>query len=186
METAYERVKGKKPTVLGVEFGEKVLYKVHTHDKMEKISPRLEFYIFVGVRRTSGEVWIATRDKLQCARSIRRIPVEQRWGDDCLSWVQGVPWNLYKDAPDADGDLPEGIILVEPRDVASGSGDRVIVVETKSKPPREFQIRLEDAKKHGYTSWCGGCSSWFRGLARQPHTEACREDSGSSSRKMPE
>ena len=22
---------------------------------------------------------------------------------------------------------------------------------------------------------CGGCSSWFRGLARQPHTEACRE-----------
>ncbi len=22
---------------------------------------------------------------------------------------------------------------------------------------------------------CGGCSSWFRGLARQPHSEGCRE-----------
>ena len=31
-----------------------------------------------------------------------------------------------------------------------------------------------DAGKHGYTRGCGGCSSWHRGLARQPHTEECR------------
>ncbi len=36
----YERIKGKRPTVLGLEFGEKVLYKVKPKDKMEKINAR--------------------------------------------------------------------------------------------------------------------------------------------------
>ena len=37
---AYERVKGKRPTVLGVEFGEKVLFKKHLNAKLEKINAR--------------------------------------------------------------------------------------------------------------------------------------------------
>ena len=44
----YERVKGKKPTVLGVEFGEKILYKVKRGAKLEKIRARWEYGIFVG------------------------------------------------------------------------------------------------------------------------------------------
>ena len=40
--------------------------------------------------------------------------------------------------------------------------------------PREFQIRHEDAERHGYTRGCPGCTSWFRGLGRQPHNEGCR------------
>ena len=32
----------------------------------------------------------------------------------------------------------------------------------------------EDAERHGYTRGCGGCSSWSRGLGRQPHNEECR------------
>ena len=79
---------------------------------------------------------------------------------------------------DAYGDLPEG---VPARDIPEGqkaSGPR-IVIETKNKAPRDFYIKKEDAEKHGYTRGCGGCSSWFKGLARQPHTENCRErDSG--------
>ena len=54
------------------------------------------------------------------------------------------------------------------------SGDRVVIVRTREKVPRDFHIRKEDAEKHGYTRGCGGCSSWFRGLARQPRSEACR------------
>ena len=48
-------------------------------------------------------------------------------------------------------------------------------VRMKEARPREFQIRKEDAEKHGYARGCGGCSSWFRGLGRQPHTSGCRE-----------
>ena len=41
--------------------------------------------------------------------------------------------------------------------------------------PREFYIKKEDLEEHGYTRGCGGCSSVFRGLARQPHNDVCRE-----------
>ena len=62
-------------------------------------------------------------------------------------------------------EIPEGI---------KDSGPR-IVIETKNKAPRDLYIKKEFAEKHGYTRGCGGCSSWFKGLARQPHTEACRQ-----------
>ena len=78
-KTAYERSKGKKATVLGIEFGEKLLYKVKPKDKNEKINPRWEYGIFVGVRRRSGELWIAIKDHVFAVRSVRRIPIESRW-----------------------------------------------------------------------------------------------------------
>ena len=46
----YERIKGKKPTILGLEFGEKVLYKIKLSNRMEKINSRWDEGIFVGVR----------------------------------------------------------------------------------------------------------------------------------------
>ena len=48
-------------------------------------------------------------------------------------------------------------------------------IETRSRAPRDFYIKKTDAERHGYTRGCAGCSSWFRGLGRQPHTEGCRE-----------
>eukprot|EP00973_Karenia_brevis_P003942 544497-Karenia_brevis.AAC.1 len=50
----YERVKGKRPTLVGIKFGEKVLYMRARGSKMEKIKPRMEYGIFVGVNRKSG------------------------------------------------------------------------------------------------------------------------------------
>ena len=54
-------------------------------------------------------------------------------------------------------------------------GDRVVYVDTKSRIPRDFFIKKEDGEKHGFTRGCPGCNSWFRGLARQAHSDACRE-----------
>ena len=133
-------------------------------------------WYFVGVRRRSGELWIATQDRVLSTRSVRRLPVENRWGNDCVGWVSRVPWNRYKDAADADGDLPENVPSVEPREVSSGVGNRVVFIETKEKAPREFHIRKEDAEKHCYSRGCGGCSSWLKGVGRQPHNEKCREE----------
>ena len=33
--------------------------------------------------------------------------MEHGWGEDCLSWVDRVPRNRYKEALDADGEMPE-------------------------------------------------------------------------------
>ena len=64
--------------------------------------------------------------------------------------------------------------MVEPA-VVEQRVPEVVFVNTREKEPREFYISKADAEKHGYTRGCGGCSSWFRGLGRQPHTEECRK-----------
>ena len=173
-KTAYERVRGKKATVLGIEFGEKLLYKVKIKNKLEKINARWELGIFVGVRRRSGEVWVAFKGQVISVRSVRRIPEEERWSKDCVEWVDRVMWNRYKDDEGADGDVPEGVPAGEPASSGSTRCPGIIIIETKNKPPREFYIKKSDAERLGYTRGCGGCNSWHRGLGRQPHTEACR------------
>ena len=39
-KVAYERMKGKKPIVIGIEFGEKIFYKLKHTQKMQKINAR--------------------------------------------------------------------------------------------------------------------------------------------------
>ena len=57
----YERVKGKKPTIKGIEFGEKILFTDSKRGgKLNKINPKYNFGIFVGMRRRSGEVIVMT------------------------------------------------------------------------------------------------------------------------------
>ena len=51
------------------------MYKLKAEDKMAKIKERWDYGIFFGVRRKSGEVWIAADGKVFGVRSVRRIPV---------------------------------------------------------------------------------------------------------------
>jgi len=94
--------------VLGLEFGEKVSYEVEHGYKWEKIDSRWECGILLGVRRKSGEVWVATDEKLICVRTVGRIPIQGMCCMDCLTWIPGVPWNTYKGHRYADGDMPAG------------------------------------------------------------------------------
>ena len=56
-KTVDERVRGKKANVIGSEFGEKVLYKIKLGAKMEKVNPRWEHGIFVGIRKGVMRYW---------------------------------------------------------------------------------------------------------------------------------
>ena len=77
-KTSTERIKGKRATVVGVEFGEKLLWKLPKQAKMAKFKQRWEYGIFVGVRRRSGEFWVVdTEDKVQAVRSVWRIPLRE-------------------------------------------------------------------------------------------------------------
>ena len=162
---------------MGIEFGEKLLYKKKKGPKMEKLNPRWEYGIFVGLRRRSNEIIIiiiATEGGLEDARSVKRIPEANRWSVDSLSWVKWAPWRRYKDAVDADGDLPEGVPAEEIKRSEDKPGG-LVFVNTRESAPREFHISKKDADKHGYIRGCGGCSSFTRGLGRQSHMDECRE-----------
>jgi hypothetical protein len=59
-KTAFEKSRGKAASVLGMEFGEKLMYKVKHTDKNAKIEARWDKGILVGMRVRSGEFWVAT------------------------------------------------------------------------------------------------------------------------------
>ena len=82
------------------------------------------------------------------------------------------PWNRYRDAEDADGDLLKGVPIEEGTQVRVP--DKVVYIETKSKVPRDFYITKKDAEKHCITRGCAGCSSFKRNSGMQPHSEECR------------
>ena len=88
----------------------------------------------MGVRRKSNEIVVVTEEGLENGRSVKRIPEENRWGEDNLNWVKWAPWRRYKDAVDADGDLPEGVPAEELKRNADKPGGLVFVNIRASAP----------------------------------------------------
>ena len=180
-KTAYERCRGKRATVLAVEFGEKLLWRVRQKSKLEKLNARWDYGVFVGVRAVSGEIWVATKDGLQAVRSVRRLPAEERWGASNKDLVRHVPWNKSGDDPEADGELPEppvGSPAHAPGSFCAPSSmdqPRVVVINTREVAPREFYIKKRDVELHGHTKGCPGCRTLFQGGTRQAHSAECRE-----------
>jgi hypothetical protein len=176
-KTPYERVKGKKAEVIGLEFGERVLWKHPPGKTMDKIGARWSQGLFVGVKAKSNELIVIDGDtkQVKMVRTVRRVPEEQRWKAEYLEWVEAVPWNHGKDDKDADGDMLDF-------DVKSGPGRKLTEQEKSeiamNEGPRilhRAHLRRADFDKHGYTDRCPGCSALLRGLHAQPHSQACRD-----------
>ena len=62
-----------------MEFWEKLLYKLKREPKLEKIKDRWWHSIFLGIRRRTNELWVGTEEGVESVKSVKRIPVEQRW-----------------------------------------------------------------------------------------------------------
>ena len=175
--TPYERVKGKKSEVMGLEFGEKVMWKHPPGKVMEKLNARWGYGLFIGVKAKSNELIIMDQDTktVKYVRTARRVPEEQRWNSDNLAWIEAVPWNRGPGDKEADGDMVEF-------DVKSGPGRKMTEAEKceieVNEAPRivhRAHLRRTDFDKHGYTDRCPGCSAILRGLNLQPHSQGCRE-----------
>lgn len=69
-KVAYERMKGTKPTVLGIEFGDKVFHKLKHTQKLQKINARWDLGICLGVRKRSNELAIAAEDGIHFVQSV--------------------------------------------------------------------------------------------------------------------
>ena len=143
---------------------------------MAKLRSRWAYGIFLGISRKSGEMWIAMKSgEVVKARAVERIAEEDRWSLDCVNWVRHTPWHLFKGDPEADGDIPEeNAVKVSEEELVRPKETGEDLKYKRYVAPRRFHINKEDAEKHGYTRGCAGCTSWFKGLARQAHSESCR------------
>ena len=92
-KTAYERLKGKKAELPGLQFGERVFWKskVPSEKRRHKMDSDWLEGVFLGQRTVSGEYLVGAKEGVFRPRTVRRVPVEKRWEDN-LSFVTGVPW----------------------------------------------------------------------------------------------
>ena len=79
--TPQQRLRGKKPSTKMIPFGEKALYMPlrDSKDRANKLEARFEFGIWAGISDRTGEYFILTPHGQVSARTIRRLPEEQKW-----------------------------------------------------------------------------------------------------------
>jgi hypothetical protein len=104
-KTAYERLKGKSARALGIEFGESILWKRRpVGGALAKATCLWEDGIFLGVRGASGEVIVGDEKGVWKTRSVQRKPPSERWAEGALEVIRHVPWRVFDNDPNVDGE----------------------------------------------------------------------------------
>jgi hypothetical protein len=168
-KTSYERCKGKKSKLLGIEFGEAVLWRRKPiAGALGKLTCLWEDGVYLGIKGGSGEIIIGNLEGVWKSRTIQRKPIEDRWPEASAAMVIGVPWRVNEADPDVDGERLEVLRLPE-ADVARERE------KADTNVPNRFFITKKDLETHGYSHRCPGCTAVLRGTARQGHSEGCRQ-----------
>ena len=89
--TPLERLHGKKPTREFVPFGEKVLARQITTNPRNRMNPRYQYGICLGMRSNSAECFIGNADGVFRGREIRRLEPQDR---EAVDSVIGAPWRV--------------------------------------------------------------------------------------------
>ena len=174
-KTAYERNKHKTAKVLGIEFGEAVLWRRKpVGNALAKFTCLWSDGIYLGICGKSNELIIGDKAGIWRTRSIQRRPLSERWSSGSAVAFTGVPWRTSDDDMDADGEKMEaeemeGLQII--RDEDKKNEDEKV----ENPPPIRVHIRKEDLTKHGYSKRCPGCAAVLSGSTRQAHSEACRK-----------
>ena len=134
--------------------------------------------IFLGQRSVSGEYLGGSTSGVYRPRTVRRVPLEQRWVDN-LSMISCLPWNH-----NSRHEAGEEVLLSEEPPVPS------MTPEVTAQPPRsQEEPNLPDVRQIyvkpygldpvdggiGYATGCPGCIAIIYGAASRPaHSNKCR------------
>ena len=161
-KTPFERLHGKKPSQEFVPFGEKVLARRVTTEPMNRMNPRYQYGIWLGMKSNSTECFIGNAEGVFRAREIRRLEPRDRWDKEAIRNVIGVPWRM------TDGrwtvDTPE--IRVDPIPIPPLPVDGARI--------QRERITKQDIDEFGATIGCPGCNAIKDNKRRQAHSVRCR------------
>ena len=93
-KTPVERIRGRRGRDIMAEFGEYVHYMPLRGDVDDRrqakadMAPRFIYGVFLGLSDRSDELIVFGREGVRNARTIRRLPEEQRWKKDALLEVR--------------------------------------------------------------------------------------------------
>jgi hypothetical protein len=171
--TAYERSKGKKSRLEGLEFGEQVMWRRKpVGNNLAKLSVMWDFGTYLGVKGSTGEIIIGTEGGVWRTRTVRRRPEEFRWNAAEVDKVKGVPWDRHVNKKGDEVVEPGGGMVMMPAELQEQEKQ---AVREELSIPKAFHTSKEDYDKYGYSRGCPGCRALLTGTTRQKHTAQCRQ-----------
>ena len=177
-KTPFERMHGKKPPQEFVPFGEKVLARRVTTEPRNRMNPRYQYGVWLGMRNNSAECFIGNADGVFRAREIRRLEPQDRWDKEAINNVIGVPWRM------TDGkwtvDRPE--VRVDPIPIpplpfegARIQRERITKKDIDAKAAMPSKTTKEQSSERGIgTIGCQGCNAIKDNKRAQAHSDRCR------------
>ena len=172
-KTSYERNKGKRAKMLGYEFGEMVLWRRKpTSGRLAKLECVWEDGVYLGIKATTGEYIVGDKTGIWRPRTLHRKPFEERWTDQNLAMIGGVPWRTSDNDPKVDGKKLE--VVKSPEGQCTQPQDKVTEI-ARETVPIGFKITKKDLEDVGYSKGCPGCFSILRGTSLLKHSSACRQ-----------
>jgi hypothetical protein len=168
--TPYRRLRGEawKPEL--AEFGEKVLARRPRARDQPDAEPRWDQSIYLGTKWGTTEHFVGDADgAVRKVRSIRRMPLQDRWDRELILKVTGVPGDAgrkFEDREMPPGAAPPAELIVIPHPPEAPLGPQ----------RRGFRIEKADLVKHGYTLLCPKCDAARNGHEAKGtnHSPECR------------
>ena len=167
--TAYERNKNKSSKLVGLAFGECVMWRRKpVGSNLAKLAVLWDVGVYLGVKGSTGEIIIGSGDGVWRTRTVRRRPEELRWRADEIEKIKGLPWNH-------EGEKKEGEVVRLERLPEELLKQEKLAIKEELKQPYAFHTKREDYEKYGYSRGCPGCWALLTGTTKQKHTPQCRQ-----------
>ena len=183
----YERLTGRKWNRPLVEMGELVLAKMALRRRQQgrvkkqkhKLAHRSVAAIWVGQIARTGEHIVVKKDgKAVRCRTVRRVPMEQRWSAERVKAIEATPRHPAPNSKD-----PEAIEARIAAEEEHGDASAELKIDPEAKQRedqgfahRELRITESVLDTYGYTPNCPGCMAKLGGpTTNRGHTAECRQ-----------
>ena len=127
-------------------FGEKVLARPISSEPLNRMNPRYKFGVWLGVTNNNAECFVETVEGVFRAREVRRIEHQNRWDNEAINNVIGVPSRIAGGKWIVDRPATQIDPLPPPSEPFEGA-----------RVQRE-RITRTDIEAFGTTSGCPGCN----------------------------
>ena len=153
-----------------MEFGEVCRFKVRSLEPLSNTVDGRRYHdgVFVGIDRRTGQYMIYSEGEMKMARTVTRVPGDEKWNKNMLSQVNHTPYDLH---------VPKEVEVVF-KEKVEGEGRFVDDFVDKIMVSRKLYLREVDFDEFGMTRGCPKCDHFRRTASwtssGKPHSEACR------------
>ena len=167
--SGYHRARGRPFGTRLLEFGEVCRFKLRAKETMHDGSQAHRWSIgtFLGLCKMTGQYRLFSNGTVKYARTVRRVPDQEKWCSERLQEITVTPWNLH---------IPRDADVIFKKKLEAEAEVEKAKEEILRKI-RRAPITKADLENFGHTAGCPRCDHPVRygyGRTTLPHSEECR------------